>query len=186
MSQRNKFIILGALVVLMGILAYHQLAPSNSQERKETAAPPPAQSAPATTSAPAGAGAEVNPAGSAQDSEPSSADLRELAGWFDLLRPAGAVIAKDGAPVFGIALKTELPMPDVPPQEPSQMPWKTKPGKLDGIIKVGDAPGQALFQGKLYKIGERVRGTTFILVAVDEDFVTLKSDDRVIRRFWHD
>ena len=39
----------------------------------------------------------------------------------------------------------------------------TEPGKLDGIIKVGNGPGKALFQGELYHIGERVRGTTFTI-----------------------
>ena len=62
----------------------------------------------------------------------------------------------------------------------------TEPGKLDGIVKIGNSPGKALFQGELYQIGERVRGTAFTLTAVEDDFVTLKSDDRVIRRFWHD
>lgn len=62
----------------------------------------------------------------------------------------------------------------------------TEPGKLDGIIKVGQGPGKALFQGELYQVGDKVRGTDFTLTAVEDDFVTLKSDDRVIRRFWHD
>ena len=39
MSQRNKLIILGALVVLLGIMAYVQLGRSNEPARSSAAAP---------------------------------------------------------------------------------------------------------------------------------------------------
>jgi hypothetical protein len=187
MSPRNKLILLGVLVAILGIVAYHQLSRPKSQAHNENVSPP-APSTPAPPSAPADAGAEAKSADPVQDSGPSTADLRELAGWFDLLRPAGAGIAKGGAPVFGMALKTDLPISDEPPQEqePGQTPWTTEPGKLDGIVKVGNGPGKALFRGELYQVGDRVRGTTFTLVAVDDDSVTLKSGDCVIQRFWHD
>ena len=192
MSPRNKVIILGALLVFLGILAHLQLGRSKQPARDKNAPPPPAtttapaRDSPATTTAPASAGTEANPADSAQDSGPSAADLRELADWFDLPGTASAVIARGSAPVFGLAVRTVLPAPDAPSQEPAQIPWMTEPGKLDGIVKVGDGPSRALFQGKLYQIGERVRGTTFTITAVDDDSVTLKSEDHVIRRFWHD
>jgi hypothetical protein len=107
-----------------------------------------------------------------------------LAGWFDVLHP----IARGTAPVFG--------MPPAPPvtaqaaertsQEPGQVPWATEPGKLDGILQVGNGPRQALFQEQLYQVGDRIRGTTFTITSIDEDSVTLKSGDHVIRRLWHD
>ena len=190
MSPRNKFILLGALVALLGIVAYFQLTRTNEPARNARASPPPAPSAPVPASAPAGA-AEAKPADPppASGSGPSAADLRELAGWFDVLRPTGTVIARGNSPVFGISLKPALPTPRAPSQEPaqiSQIPWMTEPGKLDGILKVGNRPGQALFQGELYQVGEKIRGTNFTLTAVGDDFVTLKCDDRVIRRFWHE
>jgi hypothetical protein len=191
MSPRNKLILLAGLVVLLVIVAYLQLGRSKPQAHNENASPP-VRSTPATTSAPAGAGAEARPADSAQDPGPSADDLRELADWFGVLRPVGAGIVKGGAPVFGIALKTALSTSpddvDAPSQEPEpgQIPWTTEPGSLDGIIKVGNGPGKAFFQGELYQVGDRVRGTTFTIVSVDDDSVTLKSGDRVIQRFWHD
>jgi hypothetical protein len=182
MSQRNKLIVLGALVLVVGILAYHQLAEPKSPARDTNPSTPPARGAPAA------AGAQAKPADSAQDSGPSAADLRQLADWFGVLNSAGAVVAKGDAPVLGMVAKKELPVPAAgqPPQETAPTPLIMEPGKLDGIVKVANGPGKALFQGELYQVGERVRGTNFTIVAVDDDSVTLKSDTRVIRRFWHD
>ena len=124
MSPRNKLILLGALVVLLGTLAYLQLGRSKEPARKAQAATTaPARDSPATTSAPAPGGAEAKPADSAHDPGPSAADLRDLANWFDLLRPTGTVIARGGAPVFGMAIKVALPAPRPAPQEPAQTPW---------------------------------------------------------------
>jgi hypothetical protein len=191
MSQRNKLIFLGALVVLLGILAYLQLTRPKDPAHGGYAAPAPAPaSAPAhgvAATTTAGAGAEAKPADSAQDSGPSAADLRDLAGWFDVLGPTGAVIARGTAPIFGIAVTPPpLAASEAASQDPAQIPWAMEPGKLEGIVQVGDGPSKALFQGELYQIGERVRGTSFIIVAVDDDYVTLKSGDHVIWRFWHD
>lgn len=185
MSQRNKLIILGALVVLLGIMAYVQLGRSNEPARSSAAAPA-AASAPATANA--GAAAEAQPADSAQDSGPSAADLRDLADWFNVLGPTGAVIARSSAPVFGVAMTTPPPAMLGGSQETSQTqtPWLPEPGKLDGIVKVGNGPGEALFKGELYKAGDTVRGTSFVIIAVDDDYVTLKSGDHVIWRFWHE
>ena len=181
MSPRNKLILLGSLLALLGILAYFQLGRSKEPARSENAPPPPAMA-----TAPAGAGDEAKPADSAQDSGPSTADLRELADWLDVLGPTGAVIAKGSAPVFGLGAKTPLAGPDAASQDPAQISWLTEPGRLDGIIKVGDGPSKALFQDELYQVGERVRGTNFVIVAVEDDVVTLKNGDHVIQRFWHD
>jgi hypothetical protein len=181
MSQRTKFIALGVLVALLGFLAYRQFA--GQAPARDVKAPPPV--ATITTSAPAGDVA-AKPADPARASGPTAADLRELADWLDLLHPTGAVMARGTASVFGLTLKTAPPAPNPVAQEPGQIPWMTEPGKLDGIVRVGDGPRKALFQGELYQVGQRVRGTTFTLTAVEEDFVTLKSDDRVIRRFWHE
>jgi hypothetical protein len=191
MSQRNKLIFLGALVVLLGILAYLQLTRPKDPAHGGYAAPAPAPaSAPAhgvAATTTAGAGAEAKPADSAQDSGPSAADLRDLAGWFDVLGPTGAVIARGTAPIFGIAMTPPpLAASEAASQDPAQIPWAMEPGKLEGIVQVGDGPSKALFPGALYQTGERVRGTSFIIVAVDDDYVTLKSGDHVIWRFWHD
>ena len=190
MSQRNQFIILGALVVLLGIVGFLQFGRSRARARTESASPPPVSAAPATAAAPASAGAEAQPAAPPPDSGPSADDLRELAGWFDLLRPTGTVIARGSSPVFGIAVKPPPPAPVAPSKDAApiaaQVPWMTEPGRLDGIIKSRSGPGKALFQGVLYQVGDKVRGTNFTLVAVEDDYVTLKSDDRVIRRFWHE
>jgi hypothetical protein len=161
-------------------MAYLQLGRSKEQARNEDA-PRPA----ATTTAPGDAGAK--PADTAQDSPgPSAADLRELADWFDVLGPTGTVIARGSAPVFGLSTKTPLPTADAASQDTAEIPLMMEPGKLDGIVKVGSAPTKALFQGELYQVGERVRGTNFIIVAVEDDFVTLKNGDHVIQRFWHE
>ena len=181
MSQRNKLIILGALVVLLGIMAYLQLGRSNEPARSSAPASA-AQGASAATNA----GAEAQPGDSAQDSGPSAADLRELADWFDVLGPTGTVIARGSAPVFGVVTTTLPPATMAVSQETVAAPWLLEPGKLDGIVKVGDGPGKALFQGELYQVGDKVRGTSFIIVAVDDDYVTLKSGDHVIWRFWHE
>jgi len=193
MNPRNKMIVLGVLVALLGLVAYLELGPSKAPA---SAPPAPARSAPAaapaheaqaTASAAAGTAAEAKPADAAQTSGPSAADLRELADWFDVLRPTGSVIARGSAPVFGITVRTPpAPASAADSQDPSRIPWMTEPGKLDGIIKVGNGPGKALFDGELYQVGDKIRGTNFTLIAVEDDFVTLKSDDRVIRRFWHD
>ena len=180
MRSRNKLIFLGVLVALLVYLALTQLI-SKGPARSEKAPPPQA-----ATGAPASASAAANPADPAQDPGPSAADLRELAGWLDLLNPTGTVLARGSAPVFGITIKTPPPAPKPVAQEPGQIPWMTEPGKLDGIVKFGNGPRRALFQGELYQIGQRVRGTTYTLTAVEEDYVTLKSDDHVIRRFWHE
>jgi hypothetical protein len=186
MSPRTKLILLGTLLALLGVVAYFQLS-RKEPARGESASAPPARSAQATASEPADP-AEAKPADPAQASSgPTAVDLRELAEWFDVLRPAGTVIARGSAPVFGITLKPALPIPRAPSQEPAQLiPWMTEPGKLDGIVKAGNGPGKALFQGELYQVGDIVRGTNFTLAAVEDDFVTLKSGDRVIRRFWHE
>ncbi len=197
MNPRNKLILLGVLVGLLGIVAFFELGRSKPPRPAASASAPPAParsqpaSAPArepqaTPSAPAATTADSKPADAAQDPGLSAADLHELADWFDVLRPTGSVIARGSTPVFGIAVKTPVPPPAPAAQEPSAAPWMTEPGKLDGIIKVGQGPGKALFQGELYQVGDKVRGTDFTLTAVEDDFVTLKSDDRVIRRFWHD
>ena len=186
MSPRTKLILLGALVAVLGIVAYYQLGRSKDPARDESASAPPASSAAATAGAPAGA-ADAKPVSSATVLGPSAADLQELATWFNVLRPTGTVIERGNTPVFGITLKPALPIPRAPSPEPAQqIPWMTEPGKLDGIVKVGSGPGKALFQGELYQVGEKVRGTNFTLTEVGDDFVTLKSGDRVIRRFWHE
>ena len=191
MSPRKQLIILGALLVVLGIVAYIHFGRPRSPARNEDASPPPARSAPATTGAPAGALAEAKPADSAQNPAPSAADLRELADWFDVLRAPGSVIARRDDPVFGMGaapapLITAQPSPESTQTPSTQTPPLVEPGRLDGIIKVGNGPGKALFQGELYQAGDRIRGTTFTIVTVDDDSVTLKSGDRVIRRFWHD
>ncbi|MGD1001580.1 MAG: hypothetical protein ABSA67_12885 [Candidatus Brocadiia bacterium] len=184
MSQRNKLILLGALVLLLGLMAYVQLGRSKEPAPRNESAPP----SPATASAPATAtaGAAATTADSPQDAGPSAADLRDLAGWFDVLGPTGANVARGSSPAFGIAMAAPQPAAEATPQNPAQIPWATEPGKLDGIVKVGAGPGKAVFQGEFYQVGDRVRGTSFIIVAVDDDFVTLKSGDHVIWRFWHD
>jgi hypothetical protein len=189
MSPRHKLIILVALLVLLGIVAYFQLlGRSKEPARTESARPAPqTTTAPATetTTAPAGAD-EAKPADMAQDSERSAAELRELANWLDVLGPTGAGVTRGGAPVFGISTKTPYAASDATPQDPTQISWMPEPGKLDAIVKVGNGPGKALFQGELYQVGDKVRGTSFTIVAVEDDFVTLKSGNRVIRRFWHE
>ncbi len=183
MSQRNKLLLLGALLLLLGIMAYVQLGRSNEPARRDAPASSTSHSAPATTNAVA----ESLPADPDQDPGPSAEDLRELGDWFDLLGPTGTVIARSNKPVFGAVMTAPPPRAaEAPAQETAPVPWTTEPGKLDGIVKVGGGPGEALFQGESYKVGDKVRGTSFIVVAVEDDFVTLKSGDHVIWRFWHE
>jgi hypothetical protein len=184
MSQRNQAILLILLVVVLAALAFRQWAmkaPAPAQNAGPPARASPAGAQPATEAA-------TEPANLAQESGPSAADLGELAGWLDLLNPTGTVIARGSAPVFGLTVKTAPAesKPVVQEAAPTPIPWMTEPGKLDGIVRIGDGPRQALFQGKLYRVGETVSGTTFTLTAVEEDYVTLKCGDHVIWRYWHE
>jgi hypothetical protein len=180
MSQRNQAVLLIVLVVVLAALAFRHLAMKSPAPSVK--AEPPARASPAAVET------ATAPANLAQDSGPSAADLRELAGWLDLLNPTGTVIARGSAPVFGLTVKAPPPeaKPAVEEAAPTPIPWMTEPGKLDGIVRVGNGPRQALFQGKLYGVGETVSGTTFTLTAVEEDYARLKCGDHVIWRYWHE
>lgn len=169
MNQKSKLILLGALMVVLVIVAAVVLTRPKAGKTAKRAKAASSSSAGAAAKVPAAPKGDAKPVDAAL---PLPADMDALDEW---LGADSVAISEtpDRAQVLGLAMAAK-------PSEsnriiPGAIPFETPP-QLEGIFW-REGKGMALIKGEAYGVGELVAGTSFRVTGMSRSEVVLKSED---------